>query len=361
MAEQHAQRKDKVIKSGNRGVIFGASWAWVAIVLPPFVMLVLPAEIISYFVHPAWPLDVFTITVTQESEAFARHLNHRIVYAAMIFFHVTLCLCLIVLFWDRLRDFAGSLRRRAYVLMLIEASLFLAILRFYWRSTDLYTLSYINIRELLAKTCVLDDVLAPCVPDCVVDGVTRCVPDLDSVPTKLSMFVYIPQIFSIAALTVALAVAASVIGNLEQLKAQDWQKRFDDGVKSLQFCFFGLSAVLVTSTIAATLFFQFPASLTAADNPAAAALSEYARTLTVYWGTVYTLTLIATFAPAALILRGLVRRYEQGAESSAEFKRWLTDKALVSPIRLITNFLAMLAPMLFGAAGSLMKFLPGAG
>jgi len=361
MAEEHAQRKDKDVDSLKWGAILVSPWAWAIIVFPPLVMLVLPAEIISYFVRPAWPLDVFTITVAQESEAFARHLNHRIVYAAMIFFHVTLCLCLIVLFWDRLRDFSKFLQRRAYVLMIIEASLFLAILAFYWRSTGLYKLSYINIRGLLAKTCVLDDVLAPCVPDCVVDGVTRCVPDLDSVTTKLSMFVYIPQILSIAALTVALAVAASVIGNLQQLTAQDWQKRFDDGVKSLQFCFFGLSAVLVTSTITATLFFQFPVSLAAADTPPATALSEYARTLTVFWGTVYTLTLVATFAPAALILRSLVRRYERGAESSAEFKQWLTDKALVSPIRLITNFLAMLAPMLFGAAGSLMKFLPGGG
>ena len=361
MAEEGAQRHDKDKKSRDQGVIFGHAWAWVAIVFPPLVMFVLPAAIIGYFVQPDWPLDVFTLSLAQKSEAFARHINHRIVYAAMIFFHVTLCLCLIVLFWDRLRDFPGYLRHRAYVLMFIEASLFLAILAFYWRSTGLYKLSYLNIRELLARTCVLDDVLAACVPNCVADGITRCVPDLDSVTTKLSMFVYIPQIFSIATLTVALAVAASVIGNLQQLTVQDWQKRFDDGVKSLQFCFYGLSAVLVTSTITATLFFQFPASLAAADTPAATALSEYARTLTVFWGTVYTLTLIATFAPAALILRSLVRRYERGAESSAEFKRWLTDKALVSPIRLITNFLAMLAPMLFGAAGSLMKFLPGGG
>ena len=129
----------------------------------------------------------------------------------------------------------------------------------------------------------------------------------------------------------------------------------------VQVCFFGLSAVLVTSTITATLFFQFPASLARTDSWVATGLSAHAQTLSVFWGTVYTLTLIATFIPVALIVRNLVRRYEQGAESSPEFRSGLVHKALVSPMRLIMNLLAMFAPMLFGAAGSLTKLLPGGG
>ena len=113
--------------------------------------------------------------------------------------------------------------------MFVEASLFLAVLGFYWRSTGLYKLSYLNIRALLASTCALNDILAPCV--------AGHVPDLDQVTTRLSLFVYIPHIFSIATLSVAVAVATSVIGNLRDLTAQDWHKRFDHGVQSLQICF----------------------------------------------------------------------------------------------------------------------------
>jgi len=358
MTEQRDQQKDNDSAKRKQGLAFGLSWAWAVLVLPPLVMLVLPAEVIGFFVQAEWPVDVFSLSVTQQSEAFARHIDHRIVYAAVILFHGALCLCLIVLFWDRLRDFPGFLRRRAYVVMLIEGALFLAVLAFYWRSTGLYQLSYLNIRELLASTCAVDNILARCVP-CVADGARQCMPDLDQVATKLSLFVYIPHIFSIATLSVAVAVAASIIGNLRELTAQDWHKRFDHGVQSLQICFFGGSAILVTSTITATLFFQFPASLALPDSPAAKALGEYARTLTVFWGVVYTLTLVATFGPAALMLRNLVRRYEQGAESSDKLREWLTYKALVSPIRLITNFVVMLAPMLFGAVGNLTKLLPG--
>lgn len=359
MTRQRDQKKHDDPGQRKQGLALGLSWEWGLLALPPLVMLVLPAEIIGFIVRTNWPLDVFTVSLTQKSADFARHIDHRILYAAIILFHIALCFCLIVLFWDRLRDFPQSLRRRAYVLMGVEAALFLAVLAFYWRSTALYRLSYLNVRELLARTCALDDILAKCIEDGVPDKFTRYVPDLDLVTTKLSLFVYIPHIFSIAALSVALALAASIIAHLRELTAQDWHKRFDNGVQSLQICFFGGSAILVTSTITATLFFQFPASVAPADSPAANAYMEYARTLTVYWGVVYTLTLVATFGPVALMLRNLVRRYEQGADSSDKLREWLTYKALVSPIRMITNFIVMLAPMLFGAVGSLTKLLPG--
>lgn len=344
--------KDIDIDGLDHGVIFRRSWAWAGLVLPPLVMLVIPAEIVAYIIEPEWPLRVFTFSLTEESDVFARHINYRIVYATMILFHVALCLCLILLFWDRLRDFPRFLRHRAYVFMTIEASLFLAILRFYWRDTTLYKLSYTNIRDLLAKTGVLNDI--------VPIGV-----NLDKVTTKLSIFVYIPQIFSVAALIVALAVAGSVVGNLREAPESEWRERFIAGVNSLQICFFGLSAALVTSTFTASLFFQFPANLAAADEQmlktAVTALSEYAYALTVFWGAVYSLTLVATFAPAAIVLRSEIRRHGQRSESPDEFSQWLAEKALVSPSKWFRNIVVMLAPLLFSAVGSLLKLLPSGG
>jgi hypothetical protein len=360
MAEQRDQHNDDEVDSRKWAAILGPSWAWVVIVIPPLMMFVLPALVVD-IARPEWPIDVFAISVDKASDAFARHIDHRILYAAMLLFHVALCLGLIMMFWDRLREFPVVLRHRSYVLMLIEVALFVAIVAIYWRSTGLYQLSYLDIRELLARTCIFDDLLAPCVQDCAVEGVAKCPPDLDKITTKLSILVWIPQIIAIATVTAALAVVASIIGHLREFTAQDWRKRFDDGVRNLQVCFFGLSAILVTSTITATLFFQFPASLARADSWVATGLSAHAQTLSVFWGTVYTLTLIATFTPVALIVRNLARRYEQGAASSSEFRSGLVHKALVSPIRLIMNLLAMFAPMLFGAAGSLTKLLPGAG
>ena len=360
MAKQRDQQNDNEVDSRQRGMALIPLWAWVVMVIPPLMMFVLPAQVIE-IAPPEWPLDVFAISVDKESDSLARHIDHRILYATMLLFHVALCLGLIAMFWGRLGDFPAALRRRGYLLMVVEALLFVAIVAFYWRSTSLYQLSYLDIREVLARTCSLPDLLAPCVQDCTVEGVAKCPPDLDKITTRLSILVYIPQIVAIATVTAALAVVASIIGHLQDFTAGDWRKRFDDGIHNLQWCFFGLSAVLVTSTITASLFFKFPASLARVDSWLEKGLSAHAQTLSVFWGTVYTLTLIATFGAVVLIMRNLVRGYEQGTESPAEFKSWLIHKALVSPIRLITNFLVMFAPMLFGAAGSLTKLLPGGG
>ena len=98
MAVQHDQQNDNESDKSKRGLGLGLLWAWVVLVLPPLVMLVLPAEIIGFFVQTNWPLDAVTLSVTQQSETFARHIDHRIVYAAAILFHAALCVGLIVPF-----------------------------------------------------------------------------------------------------------------------------------------------------------------------------------------------------------------------------------------------------------------------
>lgn len=373
MAKERADRNDKDVNNLGPGGIFGRSrawarlvfqpsWVWAGLLLPPFVMSVLPAAIVNYIIPTGttWPVELVTFSLTQESEAFARHINHRIVYAAMICFHVTLCLCLIALFWLRLRDLPRLLRHRGYVTMAIQALLFFAIGQSsYWQNSKLYELSVINIRDIFHKTCIFHDIIFD----------ISCSDPVPTVFTRLYYFVYIPQFFSLGAVIVAMAVAISVFGNLRQSTETEWRERFVAGMNSLQICFFGLSAVLVSSTITAVLFFQFPANLAVPANLATAdvaiakttatAVSEYARALTVIWGTVYTLVLIVFFAFAAFNVGSLIQKHAQSSDSPAEFGQWLVEKALVSPMKLISGFAAMLAPVLIGAMGNLIKFMPG--
>ncbi|MEE8302328.1 MAG: hypothetical protein V3S24_07820 [Candidatus Tectomicrobia bacterium] len=333
---------EKDIESPDQGEVFGRSWAWFWLILPPLVMFVVPTGIIQFMITPGWSPHDFAASFAEGSDVLAGHISHRMVYAAMAYFHVAVCLCATLFFWDQLRGFPQFLRHRAYAFMISEAVFFLGIWLF-WRGPEvaLYRLSYLNIKELLLRTEAGADITTGLV-------------------TKLSMFATVPQGFGVVAVIVAVGVAGSVAGNLSEARESEWRQRFAVRVHTLQRCFLGLSAVLVTSTLTMMLFFQFPAEL-AADSNTKMVLSHYARGLTVFWGMVYTLTLIATFAPAAVFLRNTLRRQQQGVGSPEEFREWVAQKVLVSPQRVLGNLAALLAPVLAGLLGTLLKSLAGGG
>lgn len=333
---------EKDIESPKQGEVFGRSWAWVWLILPPLIMFVVPTGIVQFMIQPGWSPHDFVPSFAEGTEVLAGHISDRVVYGAMAYVQVAVCMSAMWLLWDQLRVFPKFLRHRAYACMVIEAFLFLGIWLF-WRRPEvtLYRLSYLNIKELLLKTAAGADITAGAV-------------------TKLSMFATVPQVFGVAVLIVAVGVAGAVTGNLPDTPESDWRQRFADRVRTLQRCLLVASAVLVTSTLTVMLFFQFPAEL-AADPKIKMVLSDYARGLTVFWGTVYTLTLIATFATAAVILRNTLRRHQQGVGSPEEFREWVAEKVLLSPRGVLGNLAALLAPVLAGLLGTLLKSLAGGG
>ena len=123
----------------------------------------------------------------------------------------------------------------------------------------------------------------------------------------------------------------------------------------LQQSFYLLSAVLVTSTISIMLFFRLPVALAGGDGPARMALDAYAQGLTAFWGTVFTLTLFATFAPAALLLRRSAHRYRDRLNAPQEFQAWLTDHVPVTLEKQIRNLAATLAPLIIGLLGNFLQ------
>ena len=67
-----------------------------------------------------------------------------------------------------------------------------------------------------------------------------------------------------------------------------------------------MSALLVGSTLLLTLYFRLPQALYGAGEPAAAGGAEYvdfANVVSIFWGIVMTLTLVAVYAPHAVALR----------------------------------------------------------
>ena len=88
-----------------------------------------------------------------------------------------------------------------------------------------------------------------------------------------------------------------------------------------------MSVLLVGSTLLLTLYFRLPQALYGTGEAAAPAGVEYlsfANVVSIFWGTVMTLTLVAVYAPHALALRShapvpLGELLQKGAESSAMY------------------------------------------
>jgi hypothetical protein len=113
----------------------------------------------------------------------------------------------------------------------------------------------------------------------------------------------------------------------------------------------------VTSTLAASVFFHLPTGLYGAEETPSR-LSHYADTLSVFWGAVYTLTLITTVAvPAARLQRrteGAGVLAEPGGEAEGketEAEEGIAD-TLLGQVRLL---LALLAPLIAGPVANVLQ------
>lgn len=320
-------------ENGNNSV--GRIW-WISLVVPPLMLFVLPTIISQFLFQSGGSLPDFVGSFSEGSDIAIRHMGERLIYIAMVYFHVAVCITAVVIFWSQLRDASQRTRQHIFAIIVCEL-LFFLLLRIFWPRPGivLYELSYLNIKGLLNQSKAAADITI---------GAT----------SKLSVLVNVPQGFGAVATIVAFGVATALSVNLFQEPDAKWQQTFANHVARLHRCFIGLSAVLVTSTLNVMLFFQLPVELSA-DPKTKNALLDYARGLTFFWGRVYTLTLVAVFVPAVLILRSTLHRYEHGLATPAEFREWLTRQVFVSPRRTVESLIAMMAPIIAGVLGTFLK------
>ena len=140
-----------------------------------------------------------------------------------------------------------------------------------------------------------------------------------------------------------------------------WRETFDRRVKALQRGIYLLSAVLVSSTVTITLFAHLPSGLVAdgEEMKLATAVSKYATGLSTFWGALFSITLIATFAVPALRLLGAAYGGEGAGLESAELSRWLHEHVFQSIRRQLATVLSLLAPLLVGPLSSLLSGVAG--
>jgi len=148
-----------------------------------------------------------------------------------------------------------------------------------------------------------------------------------------------------------LMAAGAVCSSLKL--AADRAKPTEYVVEQMLSGFRTLSAVLVTSTIAASLFFQMALApfLTAAEVKDASGLAGYVGGLTTFWGAVFTLTLFAVYVGPMAVLYDQQRRAAE-KDKPGDFmtlREWLAVNGVENGLsQRIKNVLILLAPMLVG-------------
>ncbi len=327
-------------------------WLWP--MLPPVVPLLGAAVILQFLDPPNLSPDAFAepfLAGVKAKELFARHLGGRMTYSAVVFFHVVVCLGAMAYYWDRLRETPKTVKQSAYMAIVIEATLVLgALIGLSTAGLAGYKLTYFHIRELIAGTPVGSDLVAP-------------IAHMGF--SKLSVGAFLPTGFGVISVIMAAGVASAAARKQPEVSEAEWPQLVRDRLHTLQQSFLILSAVLVTSTLSASLFFHLPTEMFNFEGNSASkeALISYARGLSVFWGAIYTLTLIAVFAPPVVVLLHRLRafaRQKLGKESPSEYQEWLADEHLDFSVRKqLANLAALLAPLMAGQIGSLLQSLGG--
>jgi len=135
-------------------------------------------------------------------------------------------------------------------------------------------------------------------------------------------------------------------------EAKSGETKPEEAVNRLLHGFMAMSGLLVASTLLLTLSFRLPAALYGTGEGAEARIAEYlgfANVLSLFWGAVFTLTLVAVYAPHGLALRSL-SGMPLGQFLSKAFETGSSVKGLVQntevAVSTVAPFLAALAASL---------------
>lgn len=130
-------------ENGNNSV--GRIW-WISLVVPPLMLFVLPTIISQFLFQSGGSLPDFMGSFSEGSDIAIRHMGERLIYIAMVYFHVAVCITAVVIFWSQLRDASQRTRQHIFAIIVCEL-LFFLLLRIFWPRPGivLYELSYLNI------------------------------------------------------------------------------------------------------------------------------------------------------------------------------------------------------------------------
>lgn len=271
----------------------------------------------------------------------------RLAFAGAVVVHTIVCLAAIAYFAVQIARFAGpgraatGLAVAATALAVVAAMAALALVE---PRLAIYDYTFYQIAALLADSPVAGSLLGG-------DG-TRV----------LAVCVLYPSALGIVAVLTATGAGIAATERLGDLRTADGHARLVERVHVLLHCFYALSAVLVTSTLAAALFFRLPLHALQLDDGTKSlhgALTAYLAGLGTFWAAVYTLTLFAAFAGPAARIYLHVRTVAAGDGAGMTVADWLRARGLkLSLAENVKNALVLIAPLLVGPLGDVVGLLP---
>lgn len=283
-------------------------------------------------------------SVSEKTIVFS-HLGDQLTYGAAAMLQMMICTGVIVFQARHLWQSNNDVRKYAYC-MLSTSLLTVGIMTLvHVTKSAPYQLTYLTIRELLLLCPGWPEQLAADGDGGILFGQSR-----------LFYSSMIP--FALGAVAAALMTAtAAAIALADNGSDEDWEVAFSVRVAYLQNAFRMASVVLVASTIALMLFVKLPVGLM--EEATAAAISHYAQGLTVYWGAIMSLTLIAVFALPVISMLREARFHYDSTNANQTFSVWLKERSHLSVKRHVANLATMMAPVLVGPVGALMQTVFG--
>jgi hypothetical protein len=337
------------------GPVFPLRDAWLPVV--PLLPLVLATLLLSPLLAPEAQLAFLrvdpTVFLARPQRDFI-HLGDMLSYHALAAFHTLLCLAVVITFAIWTVRLPAARRRGALVFLAAILGLMIAlgvVFKVEANYLVLVQLGYKAICQLIA---------AAELPTHLVE-VGQCFRVNDI--SRLTWLAWVPTFAGIGTIAFAAAFSYASVRGLadpQESGAEAWRAALDERVKALQRSVYLLSAVLVSSTVTITLFAHLPVGLLPEGNAGslAAAVSRYATGLSTFWGALFSITLVATFAAPALRLLGQAYGTETAA-SGAELQSWLREHVFQSLKRQLVTVFSLLAPLLVGPLSSLLSSVSG--
>jgi len=289
---------------------------------------------------------VFSASFLEAAHRSFIHFEGLMIFVSVASIHVVLCLLTILYCFFQIRELPQPLGKRTWRLLGLLLLFLIVAMVFVRTDQTALQLSYRNTCELLKQAKVASHIMPP---DC-----------RGGAPSLLAWLAIVPFVSGIVAAVFATAVASLAAEPLPETPEAAWRSAFALRARTLQRLFYVSSLVLVTSTISIMLFLQLPLVL-AADEPTKLAVSSHAQGMTVFWGTVFTLTLVMMFAPSAYLLLKTAQLHEKRSEKPAEVRAWWNEQIYISLPKQLGNVATLLAPLLAGPAGVVIEKLVSSG
>jgi len=336
--------------------IFPLRDAWLPAV--PLLPLVLSALLFSWLLDPLENLVFLNFDASHFVPRPQReyvHLGDMLSYFSLGAFHTLLCLAVIVTFILWLRRLPGRQALGGAVFLGLGLLLVVAVSLFFHDQASEQVLTQLGYKAICQVIAAADLPTRLVLPG-------QCFQTNDI--RRLTLLAWIPTFFGMAAVSLAASFAyanACALPPSRDGNDPAWRDAIALRIKALQRSVYLLSAVLVSSTITITLFAHLPIGLVADSKELAlaTALSKYATGLSTFWGALFSITLIASFAVPALRLLGAAYGAEKAVGAGGELQRWLHEHVFQSLRRQLATVLSLLAPLLVGPLSSLLSSVSG--